>query len=424
VPPQVFEVVAAPTAAGAAPEDVSAAALHAVVRGDVCVGCGACVSVCPEPGAIALEGKLAIVHTESCKAHGECVSACPVNGIFLGSGAAVQRVETPDLTLEFETNVPGLFIVGELGGRGLIKNAINEGRVAAEAVASRVKARRAAGPSGLVHDVVVVGSGPAGLSAALTCRQHGLTLAVLEQGDAAESIRRYPRHKLLLAEPVHLPVYGDLWIADASKETLLGIWDSVLRVTGLEIRTGQRVVDVKREGWGFHVITEAAAWPARNVILALGRRGSPRKLGVPGEDLPKVVYDVVEMEAFRGRRVLVVGGGDSAIESAVGLARQDDTTVHLSHRRDTFSRVKPRNREKLDDAVGRRAVTLLLESSVVEIEPEAVRLATPAGPIDLPNDDVIVRIGGEPPTAFLERIGVRRVVKELALEDARESSAS
>lgn len=413
IAPQVYEVVAAPLARES-PQDAGSARLHAVIRSDVCVGCGACVSVCPETGAIALSGKIAIVDPSRCTAHGECVKACPVNGIFLSSGAAVQRLEVPEIDLDFQTNVPGIYIAGELGGRGLIKNAINEGKLAAEAAARRLAGTGPAGTA-LIHDVVIVGSGPAGLSAALECQERGLRYVVLEQGEAAESIRRYPRHKLLLAEPVNLPVYGDLWVADAAKETLLGVWENIIATTGLAIRCGEKVTDLRRESWGFHVVTENASWPARQVILAMGRRGSPRTLGVPGEQLPKVFYDVAEMEEFAGRHVLVVGGGDSAIESALGLARQAGTTVHLSYRGESFGRVKPRNREKLEEAVSAGRVTLLLGTEVREILRDAVLLDGSGGTSRLPNDDVIVRIGGEPPKAFLEKIGIRSVIKEISI---------
>lgn len=417
VPPQVFEVVAAPSVAGSAGE-TSAGRLHAVVRGNVCVGCGACVSVCPEPGAISLVGKLAVVNPALCKTHGECVRACPVQAIFLLTGCAGQKVEVPIVDFDFETNVRGVFIVGELGGRGLIKNAINEGKLAAQAVARRAREGTGVAGSGLVHNVVIVGSGPAGLSAALECHRQSLRYVVLEQGDAVESIRRYPRRKLLLAEPVNLPIVGDLWVADASKETLLEIWERILHDTGVQIRTGQKVSDVKSTPWGFDVVTPAASWPARHVILAMGRRGSPRKLDVAGEELPKVVYDIVEMDAFQGRRVLVIGGGDSAVESAVGLARQAGTSVHLSYRGEGFDRVKERNRAKLDEAVKSGRVRLVLGLTVAEIRAGCVQLHTPVGVIEIPNDDVVVRIGGEPPAAFLDRIGVRRVVKELAMDSA------
>jgi thioredoxin reductase len=422
VPPQVFEVVSAPTADGPPPA-AAGERLHAVVRGDVCVGCGACIAACPEPGAIVLEGKLARVEPALCRAHGECVAACPVQGIFLSTGSARQRVEVPVLDFDFETSVHGIFIAGELGGRGLIKNAINEGKLAAQAVGRRRPPAAAAGSSGPVHDVVIVGSGPAGLSAALECRRQGLRAVILEQGDTVESIRRYPRRKLLLAEPVDLPLLGDLWIADATKERLLAVWERVVQDSGVVVRTGQRVTDVKAASWGFDVVTAEAAWPAHHVILAMGRRGSPRKLGVPGEDLPHVVYDVTEMEVFAGRRVLVVGGGDSAVESAVGLARQRGTEVHLSYRGQRFERVKERNRAKLDEATARGSVTLLLGSRVVEIRAGAVLLETGGEVLEIPNDDVIVRIGGEPPAAFLDRIGIRRAVKELALDAAAGAEA-
>ena len=412
VPLQAYELVLAPAAAAATAAPPGA--LHALVRADVCVGCGACVSACPEPGAIRLEGKLAVVERSLCKGHGECVKACPVNGIALSSGAAVQRVEAPDLDVHFQSNVPGLYIVGELGGRGLIKNAVNEGRIAVEHIASE---RRA--PAGAAHggplDVVIVGAGPAGLSAGLEALRSGLRYVVLEQGDLADTIFRYPRHKLLLAEPVTMPMYGRLWVADASKESLLKVWRGIIERTGLEVRTGCRVERVRPTGEGLEVAAGDTTLHARHVVLAMGRRGNPRRLGVPGEELPKVFYDIVEMEAFAGGRVLVVGGGDSAIESAVGLANQAGTEVTLSYRGAAFTRLKDRNRSRLEAERARGRVTVLMESQVREIRPESVVLEHEGRARIQPNDHVIVRIGGEPPFAFLTGLGVRIVTKEIAL---------
>jgi thioredoxin reductase (NADPH) len=422
IPPQVFELAAAPAAAPSA-VDPSAKPRrpHAVVRADMCVGCGTCVAACPEPGALTLVGKLAVVDPAKCTGHGNCEGACPVGAIVVTTDAAVQRIEVPDLSLEFETSVPGLFIVGELGGRGLIKNAINEGKIAVEAIAERVRARRGA-PTGVAgagpYDVLIVGSGPAGLSAGLEAIRHGLRYLVLEQGAAADSIRRYPRHKLLLAEPVELPLYGNLFIKDGAKEALLAVWEQAIAQSGLALLTGHRVTDVGRTGGVFTVATDGASFAAHHVILAMGRRGSPRRLDVKGEDLTKVVYDVAEMETFRGRRVLVVGGGDSAIESALGLIAQPGTEVILCHRADDFPRIKERNRMKLDDARAQGRLRVLMGSRVLEIRRDAVALNVQGTPEIVPNDDVIVRVGGVPPNALLEKIGVRRVVKELRLEPA------
>jgi len=433
VPQQAFEIVKATRAAAAAPQETGP--LHAIVRTDVCVGCGTCVAACPEPGAITLKDKVATVDRALCVGHGKCAEACPVSAIVLTRGAAVQRVEVPDLDAGFESSVPGLYVVGELGGRGLIKNAINEGKIAVERIARDLRERGArlrlapanagvvdSGPEPL--DLVIVGSGPAGLSAGLEAHRAGLRYAVLEQGTVADSIRRYPRHKLLLAEPVRVPLYGDLWVDDASKEELLRVWEEIIARTRLNLLTGRRVESVESRDGLFRVTAGGETFHARRVVLALGRRGTPRRLDVPGEDLPKVFYDIVEMEQFKGARMLVVGGGDSAVESALGLANQPGTEVTLSYRGEALSRVKDRNRAKLDAAIARGAVRAHFKSQVREIRADAVLLETAGGARPLPNDYVVIRIGGDPPYQFLQRIGVRIVPKEIALSEPQGASVA
>jgi len=421
IPLQIYDVVGAPVVSG---ENASGGgAAHAVVRTDSCVGCGACVGACPEPGAIRLEGKLAVVNKALCLGHGECVKACPVGGIFLSTGAAVQRVEVPRLGAHFETDVPGLFVVGELGGRGLIRNAVNEGRVAMEEIARRaVAGARSDRPD--VYDVLIVGSGPAGLSAGLEAHRANLRYLILERGNLADSIRRYPRHKILMAEPVKIPLYGELWVSDASKETLLQVWQTIIEQTGLRVDTGQEVTEIARGPDGFLVRTPSRTCTARHVVLALGRRGTPRKLGVPGESLPHVFYDIVEMEAFRGSRVLVVGGGDSAIESAVGLAHQQGTKVYLSYRGDAFGRIKERNRQKLDALTKAGRIELMLQSQVKEIGAQSTVIGIGGGWKTLPLDYVVIRIGGEAPYDLLRRAGISIVMKELSVSGAEERAVA
>lgn len=411
VPLQIYELVTAPVAT-TAPDD-AAAPPRALIRSDLCVGCGACVSACPEVGALTMRGKLAVVDPDRCQGHGECTSACPLGAISIGRGTATNRVVVPEVDANFETSVPGLYIVGELGGRALIKNAVNEGRVAAEHIVKMAARRRASGRAGIA-DVVIVGSGPSGLSAGLVAHKADIDYRMLEQGTLAETVRKYPRHKVLFAEPLTMPLYGDLWVSDASKESLLAVWERVIARTGLRVNAGQRVQEITREDGHFVVRTADATHAARAVILALGRRGTPRRLGVAGEELPNVFYDVAEMADFAGRRVLVVGGGDSAIESALGLANQTGTTVTLSYRGHELARLKDRNRERVASAIHTGRVTALLRSQVREIRPDVVVLDVEGSSRIVPCDDVIVRIGGEPATALLERLGVRMVTKELA----------
>ena len=423
VPLQVFELVLAPLAAAESNDDD--APPRALVRADRCVGCGACVAACPEPDALSMRGKLAMVDPSRCKGHGECVSVCPMGAISVGRGTAANRVVVPQLDANFESSVPGLYIVGELGGRALIKNAVNEGRVAAEHVV-RVAARRRAADADAtgVVDVVIIGSGPSGLSAGLVAHRAGIDYLLLEQGTLAETVRKYPRHKVLFAEPLTMPLYGDLWVSDASKESLLAIWEGVIARTGLRVQTGQHVREITRECDGFIVTTADAAHRARAVVRALGRRGTPRRLDVPGEELPTVFYDIAEMSDFAGRRVLVVGGGDSAIESALGLANQVGTTVTLSYRGEEFVRLKERNRARIDAAIAAGRVTALMRSDVREIRQDVAVVDVAGTTRIVPCDDVVVRIGGEPPTVLLEQLGVRMVTKELTPSAADERLGS
>jgi thioredoxin reductase len=268
-------------------------------------------------------------------------------------------------------------------------------------------------------DVAIVGSGQHYAAFEAT----SVSYIVLEQGTLADTVRKYPRHKLLFAEPIAIPLYGDLWIADSSKESLLRVWEMIVAETGLKIRTNLRVDRLVRSGDLFRIGAGEFECHARRVVLAMGRRGTPRRLGVPGEELEKVVYDIAEMEDFAHRRVLVVGGGDSAIESALGLANQPGTTVHLSYRGAEFGRAKERNRTKLDAAVGNGRLTLLLGSQVREVRAEVVILEVDGAPMILPNDDVIVRIGGDAPYAFLQQLGVRIVSKDVPLAPERASAS-
>ena len=413
VPQQIFEMVTAPTSS-ADEQAILPGKARALVRADMCVGCGACVAACPVPGAITLQGKMAHVDDTLCEGHGECVRGCPVGAISVTTGTAVNRVTVPLVDANFETNVPGLYIVGELGGRGLIKNAINEGKLAVDHVA-RVLPPGEQRADGVAHavDVAIIGSGPAGLSAGLEALRRRLSYVVIEQGSLADTVRKYPRHKILLAEPVSIPLFGDLWIADSSKESLLHVWETIVASTGLIVHTGARVENIGREGPMFRVETPVATYLARRVVLAIGRRGTPRRLGVQGEELDKVFYDIVEMEAFAGKRMLVVGGGDSAVESAMGLANQKDTNVVLSYRGEAFSRIKERNREKIEKAIATVGVKVMFRSEVREIRPDVVVLEHEGNAMILPNDYTIVRIGGDAPYAFLERLGVRIVQKDL-----------
>jgi len=376
--------------------------LHPLINKSVCLGCGTCVPACPEGEVLGLvSGKVELINPANCIGHGACKDACPQDAITLVLGTETRGVDIPALKPNFETNVPGLFVCGELGGMGLIRNAIEQGRQAIEAVRALDGIGR-----GDRLDVVIVGAGPAGFSASLAAKQHGLRFATLEQETLGGTVSHYPRGKIVMTAPALLPLHGRVTFRETTKERLLEFWQKVEQKSGLEIRYEERVGGITPNAGGFDVETSAGRYRTRAVLLAIGRRGTPRKLEVPGEEDEKVVYRLIDPEQYRGQRVLVIGGGDSALEAATTLAEQLMTEVTLAYRGDAFSRAKPKNRERVEAAVADGRLRLLLRSSVAEITPAEVRMQTESGPQTFENDAVIVCAGGILPTGFLRSIGI------------------
>jgi thioredoxin reductase (NADPH) len=378
------------------------ASLHPLIDESACLGCGTCVKACPEQDVLGLiDGKAALIRPANCIGHGACREACPTHAISLVFGTETRGVEIPVLGADFQTNVPGIFIAGELGGMGLIRNAVEQGRQAIEAIHTGLS--RDPGPD---LDVLIVGSGPAGFAASLAAQERGLRFETVEQETLGGTVAHYPRGKIVMTAPVDLPRFGKLKLRETTKEALLHLWQDLERRSGLRIRYRERLEGVEPCRGGFHVTTTRSSYRTRSVLLAIGRRGTPRKLGVPGEEHEKVVYRLIEPEQYRGRSVLVVGGGDSALEAACSLAEQPDTRVTLSYRNRAFSRAKPKNRQRVEAAAGRRALQLALGSSVVEIGARHVQLEAEGVRRELENQAVIVCAGGILPTGFLQSIGV------------------
>jgi thioredoxin reductase len=361
------------------------------------------VTSCPEKDVLAvIDGKARLVNPTACIGHGACLRACPVDAITLVLGTEKRGVDIPLLATDFQTNVPGLYIVGELGGMGLIYNAMTQGLQCMEALLKAPPAKADG-----VHQLVIVGAGPAGLAAALAALEAKLDFVIVDQESVGGTVLHYPRHKIVMTRPVELPLYGKLKVSEVKKEALLAVWEDILKKTGLNVKTGVRVDDVKRHADGvFEVMTSAGALKAQRVVLAMGRRGSPRKLGVPGEELSKVVYRLLEPESYAGAHCLVVGGGDAAVEAAIALG-EAGATVHLAHRGDVFDRIKPKNQQKLDASTGAGKVKLLLKAQTKQISESAVALEVGGQAQEVKNDYVLIFAGGVLPTAFLEKAGVQ-----------------
>jgi len=383
--------------------------MYPIFNHNRCIGCGSCVAACPEHphhkvlGLI--NGKSHLITPAECIGHGACKTACPMGAVTLVFGTKERGLDIPKVGENFETDVPGVFIAGELGGVGLIKNAVEKGGLAIENIQKKIAGMNGNSNSNL--DVVIVGAGPAGFAASLAAMHKKLNYVAVEQEDClGGTVACYPKGKLVMTAPVEYAGIGHVDMWETTKEDLIDFWVKTESDSGVKINYRECVEKVEQENYGFVVKTNRAVYKTKTVLLTLGRRGSPRKLGVPGEDLPKVVYRLIDPAEYRGKRVLVVGGGDSALEAAISIAAEPGSEVTVSYRSESFSRAKGKNRKKLEEAEQKGNVKVFLKSNVKRISRDEVEIEHQGRVFTLKNDGIIVCAGGILPTKFLQEIGV------------------
>lgn len=376
--------------------------LHPVVDHN-CIRTGACIAACPEHDILGIvNGRATTINASQCIGHGACFHACPTQAITLVIGTEKRGVDLPHVNQNFETNVSGIFIAGELGGMGLIRNAVEQGKQAVENMVKSIKKDH-----GAMYDLIVVGAGPAGISAALKAKMLKLNAIILEQDSLGGTVYTFPRSKIVMTAPMDIPLYGKLKLYETSKKELLDLWNTVLTKNSITVKERSKVESIVNEDGNFKITTlTGEQYTSNKVLLAIGRRGTPRKLNVPGEESEKVAYRLLEPELIKGKNIIVVGGGDSAIESALLLA--DNNKVTLSYRSEAFSRLKPTNSQKINEAIVNGMIDVRLKSNLTSIDKDDVSLSTNDGAeiIKLKNDLVYIFAGGELPTQFLEKIGI------------------
>lgn len=376
--------------------------LHPRIDLSKCLKSASCVKSCPEQDILGiLNGGGTLVEASNCVGHGACFHGCPVEAISLVIGTEKRGAELPHINENYESNIQGIFIAGELGGMGLIKNSVEQGQMAVENI---VKSGLKRGQS--EYDLVIVGAGPAGISASLMAKKMGLKFLTLEQDSLGGSVFNFPRSKVVMTAPMNLPLHGKTKLFGNSKSELLDLWYAVLSKHNIDVQEHTKVDSIRPDRNGFVVVSdEGEEYQTQRVLLAIGRRGSPRKLGIPGEQLGKVAYRLLEPELISGKKIMVIGGGDSAVEAALTLA--ENNQVVLSYRKDVFWRIKSKNRVNLNNALSNGKMKIIYNSNLVKIEENEIELKMEdTSKKTMDNDLVYIFAGGEMPMQFLKKTGV------------------
>lgn len=378
--------------------------LHPVIDPNSCIRSGACVKACPEKDIIGIRNGIAtIINASRCIGHGACFHACPVQAITLYIGTEKRGVDLPHVDQSFESNVPGIYIAGELGGMGLIKNSVEQGKQAVDSLTAKIDRNIPA-----QYDLIIVGAGPAGISASLTAKKNKLKALTLEQDSLGGTVFTFPRSKIVMTSAMDLPLHGKVRLFETSKTELLNLWNEVLTVNNIELKENSKVESIVSKDKCFSVkMLNGEEYTSRKVVLAIGRRGTPRKLNIPGEESMKVAYRLLEPELIAGKNIAVVGGGDSAVEAALLLA--ENNRVTLTYRGDAFGRLKPRNSESIRAAIAAKALDVVFNSNLISIGENQIEVANNgSGNVEvLQNDLVYIFAGGEMPSQFLEKIGIK-----------------
>lgn len=416
---------------------------YPVIFPDRCIGCHACVEACPHDVLAIVNGIATVVARDQCMEDTSCQVECPVNPkacVVVNTTKKIRSRPVPARDATFMTDVPGCYIIGDVSGTPLIKNAANEGADVIKHIAHELSNGTGGEPNADL-DVAIIGIGPAGLSAAITAQQYNLRYVGLEQDKVLATIEAYPKGKYVFFKPETMPSRGSIVVdgAGEQREKILDAWTGAMRTNGVVINEGESCKGIKKaeDGDYFAVQTEKGSekekitYRARRVVLALGNRGTPMKLRLPGEEMrvtrdgrteDKVKYKLADPEIYRGRKIAVVGAGNSAIEAAVDLVarRHGDkisfrppdeiNQVTLIIRSDMKNDLKFGNKLQVYQCIDEGKIKVYFGTSIKEIrDGEIVLMNARSSEVTatVSNDYIFAMIGGDRPTKFLEAIGIK-----------------